>query len=289
MSLENFIPTVWSARLLQNLNKAHVYASLANRDYEGEIAGLGDTVKINSIGAITVGDYTKNADIPAPQELQDGQTSLLIDKAKYFNFQVDDVDKAQQKPKVMDATMEQASWGIRDTVDVDMAGIHTSVPAANKIGADGGSAKLGLVLTAGSAFYDYLVDLFTILSTNNALTTGRWVVVPPWATGALSKDPRWVNATDKGNGILTEGFKGRAAGFDVYESNNVTTDGQTVPTYRIVAGHSMAVSYAEQIVSVEAYRMEKRFADAVKGLLVYGKKVVRPSILACLYAKNAAA
>lgn len=289
MTLSNFIPAVWSARILAALNDAHVYANLCNRDYEGEISALGDTVKINSIGRVTIGDYTKNTDINAAETLTDAQSELKIDKAHYFNFQIDDVDKAQTKPKVMDEAMRDAAWGLNDKVDVNLAGLHAVVPAGNKIGADAASAKLGLVLTAGSAMYDYLVDLATILDQNNCPRAGRWVVVPPWAHGVLLKDSRFVNATEQGNQIRTNGLVGRAAGFDVHMSNNVTDDAQTVKTYRILAGHAMAVAYAEQILEVEAYRPEKRFADAVKGLMVYGYKAVRPQLLACLYAKNAAA
>lgn len=288
MTLSNFIPSVWSARLLTNLNNAHVYANLCNRDYEGEITGIGDTVKINSIGRVTIGNYTKNTNLGDPETLTDAQTTLLIDTAKSFNFQVDDIDKVQTKPKVMDAAMQEAAWGLADAVDQDIAGLYTLTPAANKIGADAASAKFGLVLTAGSALYDYLVDLKVILDTNNCPQTGRWVVVPPWAHGVMLKDNRFVNATDAGNQMRANGLVARAAGFDVYMSNNVTNDAQTVPTYRIMAGHAMAISYAEQISEVVPYRPEKRFADAVKGLLLYGKKAVRPTLLATLYVKNAA-
>lgn len=289
MTLSNFIPSVWSARILESLNDAHVYANLTNRDYEGEIAGLGDTVKINSIGRVTIGDYTKNTDISAAETLSDAQTTLVIDKAKYFNFQIDDIDRAQTKPKVMTAAMRDAAWGLADAVDAGLAALHSAVPAGNKIGADGASAKLGLVLTAGSAMYDYLVDLKTILDDNNAPDDGRrWVVVPNWAVGAMLKDSRFINATATGNEIRARGYFGQAAGFNVYASNNVTDDAQAVKTYRILAGHPATWSYAEQVSEVEAYRPQARFADAIKGLLIYGFKVVRPSILACLYAKNAA-
>lgn len=289
MSLENFIPTIWSARLLANLNEAHVYAALTNRDYEGEIENIGDTVKINAIGRVTIGSYTKNTDIAAAETLTDAQTTLTIDKAKYFNFQIDDVDKAQQKPKVMDAAMSEASYGLSLEVDKELAKMHTVTPANNKVGADGNSAKLGLVLTAGSAMYDYLVDLKVKLDENNCPDDGqRWVVVPAWAYGALLKDARFVNATETGNQIRSNGYVGKAAGFNVHMSNNVTDDGQSVKTYRIIAGHPMAVSYAEQVREVEAYRPERRFADAVKGLHLWGYKVVRPALIATLYAKNAA-
>ena len=111
MSLDNFIPQIWSARLLENLNKNHVFVGLCNRDYEGEIKGMGDQVKINSIGRVTIGDYQKNTDIEAPEVLNDAQRILLINQGKYFNFQIDDVDKAQQNPKVMNAAMKEASEG----------------------------------------------------------------------------------------------------------------------------------------------------------------------------------
>lgn len=288
MSLENFIPSIWSARLLENLNDAHVYASLTNRDYEGEITGLGDTVKINSIGRVTIGNYTKNTNISAAETLTDAQTSLVIDKANYFNFQIDSIDAAQTKPKVMDAAMRDAAWGLSDTSDALLAAQHSAVPAGNKVGADGASAKLGLVLTAGAAMYDYLVDLSVILDDNNCPRSGRFVVVPNWAHGAMLKDSRFINATEKGNQIMANGLIGQAAGFNVYASNNVTDDAQSVKTYRIIAGHPSMWSFAEQVAEVEAYKPELRFAQAVKGLRVYGYKVVRPSIMAVLYAKNAA-
>ena len=289
MTLENFIPTIWSARLLQNMNEAHVFASLANRDYEGEITQVGDTVKINAIGRVTVGTYTKNTNITAAETLTDAQSTLVIDKANFFNFQVDDIDKAQQKPKVMDAAMREAGYGLSRAVDVILAAIHTTTPAANKIGADAASAKLGGVLTAGLALYDYLVDLKVILDENNAPDDGkRWVVVPAWAEGMLLKDPRFVNATETGNQIRTNGLIGKAAGLNVYMSNNVTNDAQTVKTYRIIAGHPAALSYADQINGVEAYRPELRFASAVKGLHLWGFKVVMPALTATLYVKNAA-
>jgi hypothetical protein len=289
MTLSNFIPTIWSARLLENLNNAHVYAALCNRDYEGEIAGLGDTVKINSIGRVTIGDYTKNTNISAAETLTDAQTTLVIDKANYFNFQIDDIDKAQTKPKVMNAAMQDAAWGLSDKSDALLAGLHTACPAANKIGADGATAKFGTVLTAGLTMYDYLVDLGVILDDNNCPKQGRFVVVPNWSVGAMEKDSRFINATEGGNDIRTNGLIKRAAGFDIYQSNNVTNDGQAVKTYRIIAGHPAMWSFAEQVVEVEAYRPELRFADAVKGLRIYGYKVVRPSLMAVLYAKNAAA
>src|SRR5689334_12725539 len=119
MSLVNFIPTVWSGTMLRYLDKAHVFAQpgVVNRDYEGEIAAFGDSVKINQLGPITISDYTKNTDLSTPEALNGNQTVLVIDKAKSFNFQVDDIDRAQQTPKVMQTAMERSAYGIADVVD----------------------------------------------------------------------------------------------------------------------------------------------------------------------------
>jgi len=284
MSTENFIPTVWSARLLQNLNNAHVYAGLCNRDYEGEIAALGDTVKINAIGRVTIGNYAKNTDISDPETLTDAQTTLVIDRAKYFNFQVDDVDRAQQKPKVMDAAMQEAAWGLRDVVDQDLAALYSEAATANKLGSDASP----YVFTGGSAKdpYDVLVDLGVVLDDNNVPADGRWVVVPNWYHGLLQKNNKFVAATAQGENRLMNGIIGRAAGFDVYKSNNVTKGGSGSDVYRMMAGHRLAWSYAQQILETNAYRPEKRFADAVKGLMVYGRKVVRPTCLAVCFAQK---
>ena len=112
MSVAKFIPTIWSARLLEHLDKAHVYAALVNRDYEGEIKNFGDKVKINQIGDITIKDYTKGSDIDDPEELTGSDQELVIDQAKYFNFSIDDVDNAQTNPKLMDEAMQRAAYGM---------------------------------------------------------------------------------------------------------------------------------------------------------------------------------
>ena len=112
MSIQNFIPTIWSARLLNHLDKSHVYLNLLNRDYEGEIKNFGDIVKINQVGDVSIKDYTKGTDIDAPEDITGEQQELKIDQAKYFNFAVDDVDNAQTNPKLMDKAMQRAAYAI---------------------------------------------------------------------------------------------------------------------------------------------------------------------------------
>lgn len=274
MAFSNFIPEIWSARLLEHLDKVHVYAGLLNRDYEGEIRAFGDTVHINQIGAITVKPYT-GADIDSPEELDGAQTDLKIDQANYFNFQIKDIDNAQSNPKLMDDAMQRASYGMNDTVDQYLAGL-LAAGASGKVGTD----TTPIVPTAANA-YDYLVDLGTALSEENVPMLGRWVVVPPWFHGLLLKDDRFVgNGTDFNAAALQGGLVGAAAGFAIHVSNNVpNTSGAK---YKIIGGTNAGGSYAEQLIEMEAYRPEKNFADAVKGLHVYGAKVIQPEALAVL-------
>lgn len=279
MSL-NFIPTVWAARLLVALDKALVYAQtgVVNRDYEGEIKDSGDTVKIASIGDVTVGNYTRNTDINTPEILTDAEQTLIIDQSKYFNFYVDQIDKAQQNVNVMDEAMRRAAYGLRDVQDQFIAANHVNVPAANLIGSD------AVPITPTNAnSYEYLVDLGVLLDQANIPTEGRFCIVPPWFHGRLLKDSRFVSAgTQKTDSTLANGMVGEAAGFRILKSNNVPNTAST--KYKILAGHSMAFSFAMQVTSLETFKPEKRFGDAVKGLNVYGGKLLRPSAWAILTA-----
>ena len=282
MSIQNFIPTIWSARLLNHLDKSHVYLNLLNRDYEGEIKNFGDTVKINQVGDVSIKDYTKGTDIDAPEDITGEQQELKIDQAKYFNFAVDDVDNAQTNPKLMDKAMQRAAYAMNDVVDAFAANLMAiNVHADNAIGTN----EAPIVPTKADA-YDYLVDLNTKLTEANVAKMGRWVVIPAFYHGLLLKDDRFVgNGTDYNQAILEGGEVGKAAGFTVYVSNNVPhTEGAK---YKVIAGTTEAGSYAEQILNTEAYRPEKRFSDAVKGLHTYGAKVLQSKCIAVLTCNKA--
>ena len=279
MSLNNFIPQVWSARLLENLNKNHVFVNLCNRNYEGEIKGYGDQVKINSIGRVTIGDYSKNTDITAPETLTDAQRILLINQGKYFNFQIDDVDRVQQRPKVMDEAMREASYELADKCDKYIASFYTEAKETNCIGDD----TTPTTFSAATDAYNMLVRVSVKLDEANVTKASRWIVVPAWYHALLLLDNRFVQAgTSTADNVLRNGEVGRAAGFTIYVSNNLAATGDDKDVFKIMAGYEQTISFAEQIVKVEAYRPEKRFSDAVKGLHVYGAKVIRPDTLAVL-------
>ena len=284
MAITTFIPELWSARLLYALDNAHVATNLVNRNYEGVIANQGDTVHINSIGAVTVKDYTKNSNIADPEVLTTADQTLDIDQAKYFNFQVDDVDKAQISGEIIDTAMGRSAYALADVSDAFLLKtIANGVASANKIG-----AKATLTALTASNVYENIVKMRTLLDKANVPTTGRTIVVPPEVYALLLLDDRFAKSgSDSGQNALLNGMVGRVAGFDVFMSNNCVsgTDGGSGSTayFVITAQVASATTYAEQIIKTEAYRMEKRFADAVKGLHVYGAKVTDGSQIAAMY------
>lgn len=286
MALNNFIPTIWSARLLARLQNALVYgqAGVVNRDYEGEISDVGDSVKINSIGPVTITPYVKNANLAAVETLNDAAQFLLIDQAQSFNFQIDDIDRVQQKPKVMDEAMREAAYGLADVADRFLAGLMwAAVPAANTQGAVGAGITIGY--GAGETDpYIALLEMARVLDENNVPRVGRWAVVPPWFHAFLLMANRIVGSgAQAADDRMRNGVIGTVAGFDLLLSNNVPFAAGPVE-YKILAGTSMSTAFVEQINKVEAYRPELRFADAVKGLHLYGAKVTRPNTLALLIA-----
>lgn len=285
MSLQNFIPTVWSARLLQSLQSTLVFAqpTIINRDYQGEITAAGDTVKINTVGNVTIGDYTKGP-MGDPEELDDETRLLKITESKFFNFQVDDIDKVQQTPKIMGQAMQNAAYGLARAADTFVSSHY--VDAGITIGSDSSPWEISQAAEA----YEMLVDLSVALDENNVPQEGRFVVVPPWYEGMMLKDDRFVaGGTLDSESRLMNGQIGSGAGFNILKSNAVPTIGASdgvEANSKIIAGHKIAWSYAEQINQTEAYRPENRFSDALKGLHTYGAKVIRPEALAVLSAKR---
>ena len=280
MSVNNFIPEVWSAALQEPLYKNLVFANLANHDYEGEISGMGDTVRISEIGDILISTYTKNSTTALTiQELTDAQQILNIDQALYFNFFIDDVDQAQTKINIMPKAMERAGYNLKDAIDQRIATI-TSTTGGFFTGLN--STELGSTVTPLSCASTLVVQAFSwydrIMNQNNVPTNGRWIIFPPALSQQL-RNAQLIMPQSQANGVNpdTAAKVGNFYGFDIYISNNVY--GQVSSQYHVIAGHSMGLSFAGQINKVEAYRPQTAFSDAVKGLYVYGAKVIRPQAI----------
>lgn len=282
MAIINFRPEIWSATLLVALRKALVYGGpgIVNRDYEGDIRQAGDTVRITSISDPTINTYNANTTTITPEELSDAQRSLVIDQCKYFAFYVDDVDARQAIGNVIPEAMSRAAYKLADVVDQYLASFYTGVQSANVIGSTG--SAVDVFTTPSDAYDDVLVPLRVKLSRANVPSAGRYVVVSPEFHSKLLLDSRFIKVNESGTSDgLRNGMVGRAAGFDILESNNVPNP--TGNVHVIQAGVSTAITMAEQINKTEAYRPQDKFADAVKGLALYGAKLLRPDSLGIAY------
>lgn len=295
MSLNSFIPEIWSGEILAALRQVLVFDQVCNDDYEGEISNVGDTVRIHMIGDITISNYVKNTDLAAPQELADAETTLAISQAKSYNFAIDDVDAAQQNPKVMQEAMSWAAYKLAQQIDKYVAGLFTDAG----VSINGGSAVSPLVATdtnTGSTAFDYLTDMQTALKENDVPMNDIWAVVPPWVYGMLFKDRRFTNyGTPDSRSTISSGaiaggpqggppgLVGLVNGMKIYESNNCNlvsgTYGAASSVNTIMVGHTMAITLAHGLTKTEAFRSPTRFADVVRGLALYGAKVVRPQAL----------
>lgn len=277
MAVTTFIPEIWAAQLLVALEEHHVFAQdgIVNRDYEGEIAKQGDTVHIGSLADPTIATYAKGSTVIAPEQLVTTDQTLLIDQAKYFAFEVDDVDKAQtgQGGQLLSKAALRAAVGLRDVMDTYLATAAST----------GGTVLTPQDCATADAAFLLLRTLRLKLNKANVPTDGRYVAVSPEFEALILGDARFVDAGKYGSNVpIMNGEIGRALGFRVLVSNNLPAGTAGTPpevSNFVIAGHPMAITVAEQINSVEAYRPQDSFSDAIKGLHLYGGKVVRPEAL----------
>ncbi|MGN8049555.1 P22 phage major capsid protein family protein [Curtobacterium sp. 22159] len=285
MSINRFKPQIWSAKLLVALRNQLVYGGpqVVNHDYEGEIANAGDTVRITSIGRPSVKDYVPGVTKIDPEQLTDAQRTLVVDQAKFFAFEVDDVDARQAAGNVMPQAADESAYALADVIDQYIAQMYIDAALKNVLGSSSDPIVINPETNPKDAYNKVLVPLRTALAKANVPTQGRYLIAPPEFTGALLQDDRFIKVNESGdNGdALRNGHIGRAAGFDLYESNNAPIP--TTGVAALSAGTNRAISLAEQINKVEAYRPQDSFSDALKGLLVFGGKVVQPDALAAAY------
>lgn len=296
MSVLNFKPAIWSKVILAALQKNLVFGSSAitNDDYEGEISGPGTSVRITQFGDPNVSDYTPGGTITY-QQLQDAGLELLIDQSKSFSFAVDDVDKAQAAGNMQTYLEGRASYKLADTMDQFIASLYTGVAAQNIVGNSltSGSYIAPATYNPTSAPADFylkvLLPLKVQLDEANVPKTQRYAVLPAWAEALLEQTQAFLSVTNMSGDpskVFSEGFIGRAAGFDLYTSNNAVefdpafNTGGAQGAYVVQAGHPMAITAGDQIMETEALRLQDQFADGVRGLHVYGAKLVRPDAIA---------
>ncbi len=262
MAIQNFIPTLWSETLYTELEKDYVGVRLSSRDFEGDIRGEGDRVKICGIGPVTVFDYNKNQDMPAAEVLSDTERTLIIDQAKGFNFFLDSIDLAQSKKSLMQAAMKEASGALSDVADRYIYSLDDeNVQVLEK--EDVNSTNI----------ISIIADARRILMENNVPNSAKISLEVPPAIEQKLVLAKVLRSTDNVE-ALGRGYIGSFMGFDIYVTNNITPDAEGA--YRCIARTGRAIAFAEQVSAVKAYEPELRHGDAVKGLHLYGAKIIYP-------------
>jgi hypothetical protein len=283
MSVNGFVPIIWTDQILDVLQKIPVFANLCNRDYEGDIRQVGDTVRISEIGDIAINNYAKNSTTALTvQELTDASQNLEITRARYFAFKLDDVDQAQTKPKLMEKATLRAAYNMKDDIDtwigqsLSSAGFYQGVNST-QLGTSTAGGELSVTSTLILAAMGWAARLH---DANNVPSQGRWMVVDP--------DIKYYMVLAKivAETANSEAINGGAAaignfmGYDIYVSNNVARTGAASSQHYCIFGHSMGVTFAQQLANMEAFRLtDQGFGDAIKGLNLYGMKVTRPSCI----------
>ncbi|AHH20850.1 putative bacteriophage protein [Nocardia nova SH22a] len=262
MAITHFIPELWAAQMLDRWTAMTIFANLVNREYEG-IAAKGNTVHITGVVAPAVKDYKGNNRTTSADAISDTGIDLLIDQEKNFDFYVDDIDRVQAAGS-LDPYTDAAGDGLAQDTDQFLANVLV----------DHGTALPGTAPSDGDDAFDLVRDARKALNKANAPADGRVLVVNAEFEGLLLGANSKLTAFDtSGDGAgLRQGTVGSLLGFRVVTSNNLPdTDSP-----QFIAFYPRAAAYVSQIDTVEGMRADNKFADRVRGLHVYGGKVVKP-------------
>ncbi|MBQ8357090.1 MAG: hypothetical protein IJX39_04705 [Clostridia bacterium] len=264
MAYENFIPEIWKKKIEHDLERDCVYAEDCNRAYEGDVKQCGDTVHILGVGKPTISTLARESasgDITGPEEVEGTDTILVIDQIRYFNFMVGDIDKAQAVNGLLDSLTKEANEGLANEVDTYIAALVSGA----------GSTVTQADLTADNVL-DALDAGQQKLYENDVKATTEVVVVIPPAVYTLFRRA-YLQRDTNNHEALANGKVARYGNMTVKLSNNVNKSGSV---YNCMMRTKRAVAYAQPVRHIEPYRPQGKFADAVKGFILFGAKVVRP-------------
>lgn len=268
MAIDNFIPEIWSASVETEFHAAQIVIPTVNGKYDGEIA-RGNTVKITGAVTPTIVDYKAAGRVINPEELDDDGQDLLIDQEKAFSFNVDDIDRVQAAGSMEDWTVSAGQALAEDAEDFLLGKMLTESFGLNITG------SAPVTIDSAEKARKALLDIRKYLNEQKLPMTQRYAVINP-AFASFLIDQLSDASYAGGDNELRNGFVGRIYGMDVLESPLLGDLAK--PT--AVGYHANGVAFAGQINSVESLRNTTKFADIVRGLNVYGGKVIRQNLVA---------
>jgi len=290
-----FLPAVYSKKVLNFFRKSSVVEGITNTDYAGEITAFGDTVRIIKEPEITVYQYERGADVTATK-LTDQEINLVVDTANAFKFIVDDIETSMSHVNFKEVASSSAAYALRDAYDqgvlVSMfSGVSASSPN-HILGSDNatdlaggtfdGTGNLDIGFASGEHDpIDVLSHMARLLDESNVPEEGRWFLANPEFYEQLVQTSSKLMSVDfnAGQGSIRNGLvsSGKLRGFDMYKTNNIAAT--TNAAGKCIAGHMSSTCTAQTIVNTEVIRDPDSFGDIVRGLHVYGAKVLRPEAL----------
>lgn len=306
-----FIPEIWSGKLLEKFYDATVLTAIANTDWQGEIKNQGDKVIIRTKPTLTIRPYQSGQPLTY-EKPSSNIIELSIDQGAYFGAVVDDVMEVQADLNQLSMWADDASEQMKIHVDSSVlrhivaSGLIAAVNRGATAGRRSGNINLGANLAPltldKTTILEKIVDLGTVLDEQNIPETGRWLVLPPWAAGMLKKSElRDASLTGDGASVLRNGRLGMIDRFTIYSSNLLPTsnndgigdddgsgtepDNDADGATHILAGHSHGLTFASQLSKMETLRAESTFGTLMRGLQIWGCRVVDGTALTVLYAR----
>ena len=278
----NWLPSIYSQKVLKFFRRSSVVEGITNTDYTGEIENYGDTVRIIKEPAITVQSYTKGSQTNL-QNIADDQTTLVVDTANYFAFKVDDIEERQSHINFESLATSSGAYALKRKYDRDVLEAMSTTSGINT-----GSA---VTANTGDLAYGVIAEASRILDDQSVPEENRWFAAPPIFHEQLSAAASKVmDASVMGDGVsaLRNGLvtNKSVAGMSLYKTTALNISGTDIITatgssneYYIMAGHMSSTSTASHIAKTEVVRDPDSFSDIVRGLHVYGSKVLRPEAL----------
>ena len=276
MSYRNFAPKIWAKQINRELERAMVFAEDCNRQYEGDVKQMGDTVKVLGVGKPTITKQVGGSIVlQDPEAVEDTSVDMVINRVAYFNYLVDDIDRRQAVGGLMDALSAESSEGTANAMDEDIAAL-AGTAAAPKL------FKSTTAITVDNILKQIDLGVQKLMENDVKPETKIVVTVPPWFKTILRQ--AYVQLDTNNSAMLKNGRVGQYDNVIVKMSNNCHRNSDN--GHDIMLRTKRAVAFANPLTHVEPYRPEKRFADAVKGFVLYGTKIVRPKEMIVLNVKE---
>jgi hypothetical protein len=282
-NIEDFRIPLYSKYFHDTLKNMLVFADRCNRDFEGLLSGYGKSITANGIADPTVESYTPYSTTLTPETLtDDGGRTLSIDQNEVFNFYIEDVDEAQDMPKLIPDAIRRAAYVVRNKIDsyvADMVATSTGL-----IVSDLGTLASPISINSDNVI-EYILTVGQKMTEANVPEEGRYMVLPPFLATKLYLASI---ITMQDSNVFANGFLGSALGFNFYKSNNCYTNGSYSGVYKAIGGYSGSMTYVDQLVKMEQLRHASKMASIYRGEIIFGAKIWRPESLAVLTCSAAA-